>query len=104
MTIKMTEKCGVRREACETCPFAGRKPIELAAHRMDEIVAYLGQGQNHMCHSDRTDRTVCRGGRTVQLRLLFIRGIISSPTDEALAEAMRGMGIEPGNHISEGQG
>lgn len=102
MTIKMTDECRVRREACETCPFAGRRPIDLGAAKTAEILAYLGEGQNHLCHSDRTNRTVCRGGRTVQLRLMFVRGIISAPTDEALAEAMRRAGIEPGNHISEG--
>lgn len=104
MSIKMTEECRVAKKPCPSCPFAGWAPLALPGERMAGIATYLAQGENHMCHSDESHRTVCRWGRDLQLRHWHNQGIIAAPTDEALADAMRAMGIVPGRHISSNEG
>lgn len=90
--------CSVAARQCESCPFH-RGGLDLGQEKMAEITGYLLAGQNHMCHSDQAHKTVCRGGRQYQLEVWHRRGIISAPTDEALAAAMRACGIEPKTHI-----
>ncbi|MDY7008893.1 MAG: hypothetical protein SWX82_34540 [Cyanobacteriota bacterium] len=86
--------------ACNTCPFEGKEPLQLSSKRLSEIVDYVSKGTNHLCHNDRTGDTVCRGGRNIFLKLQYMRGNISEPTDEALSDAMKDIGIEPGYHIN----
>jgi hypothetical protein len=52
---------------------------------MAEIIQYLCQGSQHICHTH-PDRA-CRGGRDLQLQVFAVLGMIAEPTDEALAEA-----------------
>lgn len=89
----------VAKHPCGTCPFSGSKPLNLSSDRLGEIIGYLARGTNHLCHSDQSNETVCRGGRDIQLRHMVALGMIEAPTDEALAKAMRAAGVEPGNHI-----
>lgn len=79
----------VRSSPCKSCPFKSNK-LQLSPERMLEIYSYLFQGFNHSCHSDRTNSTVCFGGREVQLRFFTAMGWIEEPTNEALARAMVG--------------
>lgn len=81
------------------CPFLP-EGLCLPPDRMSEIYEYLVGGTNHLCHSDRSDQTICLGGRNWVLKVWHSMGIISAATDEALAEAMRSHGIEPEGHIS----
>lgn len=96
--VPVTAETRICRRACGTCPFSAGG-IELTPEKMRQIAVYLSRGKNHYCHSDRTNRTICRGGRDLQLRLWTSQRIIAEPTDEALAAAMRKAGVEPGPHI-----
>jgi hypothetical protein len=75
----------VQPKPCRTCPFAGERPIKLTIDRLVEITQNL-QESTHLCHSA-NNRLICRGGREIQLRWLYLKGFISEPTDAALNEA-----------------
>lgn len=81
------------------CPFLP-EGLCLPPDKMSEIYDYLFGGTNHLCHSDRSDNTVCLGGREWALNAWYSMGIINAPTDEALADAMRRHGVEPKEHIN----
>jgi hypothetical protein len=78
-------KMKVQTKPCKSCPFAGEKPIGLTIDRFVEITQNL-QDSTHLCHSA-NNRLICRGGREIQLRWLYLKGFISEPTDHALQEA-----------------
>lgn len=78
-------KMKVQEKPCLTCPWAGEKPIQLSEERMVQITQNL-KDSTHLCHSA-NNRLICRGGREIQLRLLYLNGFITEPTDEALQEA-----------------
>jgi len=80
----------LNQKSCRTCPFR-EGGLELGAYRMGEIQLYLVKGTNHMCHSDRSDKTICRGGRNYQLVIWHRMGMIENPTDNSLDEAMKGV-------------
>ncbi len=88
----------LRKKQCATCPFLWTD--SLLADKTAEIHAYLLSGTNHLCHSNRSNNTICLGGRKFQLTSWHRLGIISEPTNEALAIAMRDAGVEPEGHIS----
>lgn len=85
------------KQQCASCPFLREGMLSPAT--MAEIQSYLLSGTNHLCHSDRTNSTVCLGGRNFQLTVWHRIGIICEPTNEALADAMRDAGIKPKKHI-----
>ena len=70
------------------------QPEEIA-----KIHSYLISGANHLCNSDRSNRTICLGGRKFQLDVWYQMGIISAPTNEALEIAMRDASVKPEKHI-----
>lgn len=72
----------VQESPCKSCPFAGEKPVKLSPARHLEIYQNLTEG-THLCHSVRNTK-ICRGGRDIQLRILYAQGHINDPTDEAL--------------------
>ena len=84
---------------CRDCPFRS-DGVELRPEKMANIFSYLIEGVNHLCHKDRTNNTVCLGGRNWQLKMWCSRGWIAEPTNEALATEMRGLGVEPEKHIA----
>jgi hypothetical protein len=86
------------KKQCSSCPFLD-DGIQLPMTKMLEIYSYLMDGTNHLCHSDRTDNTICVGGRNFQLQFWYEAGIISEPTNEALKEAMLKNGITPNDGI-----
>lgn len=86
------------KQQCKSCPFLP-DGLPLSPRYMAHVYSYLWQGENHLCHSDRNDETVCLGGRKVTLEAWYLMGKISAPTNEALAEAMRRHGVEPKEHI-----
>lgn len=97
----MSKPSRVNKNKCETCPFgSGDRAIRLSPEYFQEILNYLAKGTNHLCHSDSRNKTVCRGGRDIQLKLMCHRGWIPEPTDEALAKAMEEGGIKPKCHIA----
>ena len=87
----------LQKKHCATCPFIHTDI--LPAKKIAEIHTYLLSGTNHLCNSDRTNRTICLGGRKFQLESWHRLGIISEPTAEALAIAMRDAGVKPEKHI-----
>jgi len=98
MKIKPGTK--VNETQCATCPFReDGKGLDLGAAKMSEITAYLIKGQNHFCHSDSRNRTICRGGRNYQLSVWHRLGLISEPTDEAVRQAMTDVGLDAKDHI-----
>ncbi len=85
---------------CKTCPFrTDGNELDLHENTLTRIKRDLLRGFNHLCHGDRKNQTVCRGGRDWQLEIFFAQGLIDSPTAESLANAMKGMGIKPKKHI-----
>lgn len=99
--MDLSDDVRCRKRQCASCPFGppSAKRIILSEERLAEIRAYLAQGMSHMCHSDSSNNTVCRGGRNFQLQVFCEIGIIPEPTDAALREAMRKAGVEPRNHL-----
>ncbi len=89
----------LQKKHCATCPFVYTHI--LSAKKMAEIYTYLLSGTNHLCNSDRTNNTICLGGRKFQLTSWHRLGVISAPTSESLAIAMRDAGVEPESHICD---
>ena len=83
---------------CKSCPFR-EGGLDLGVTRINEIMTYLVAGVNHFCHSDKTERTICRGGRDYQLEIWHRVGILDHPTDDALGKALIVSGLTPGKHI-----
>ena len=77
----------VQSQPCPTCPFEGKKPLQLSPESYARYTQNLmGEGQ-HICHSSNSTR-ICRGGRNLQLRWLCATGQLSQPTDEAFNKAV----------------
>lgn len=87
------------KKQCASCPF---RPdgLKLSGEKISEIYTYLFTGANHLCHSDRSGETICYGGREWQREIFYKFGVIKQPTNEALADAMQNLGIEPKEHIN----
>ncbi|MCT7992421.1 hypothetical protein [Laspinema olomoucense] len=78
----------VQDKPCRTCPFAGKEPIPLEPSRYAQYLMPLVKGSSqHLCHSA-NDQKVCRGAREIQLRILYLKGAIEAPTDEAFNKAI----------------
>lgn len=82
----------LRKTPCKDCPFH-EGGIPLTPSYMADVIDYLSEGTNHICHS--TNAHVCHGGRELQLKIFTAQGKIKAPTNESLFEAMREVGIEP---------
>jgi len=96
--------CNFRlKKQCKTCPFSNNKEalvLDIEKHR--EIIEYLLEGRNHLCHSDRTNNTVCYGGRKLQLQMFYLKGYLKEPTHVELVRVQRSIGIEPGLSLLDG--
>lgn len=100
MVDKTKKPVAVMPKQCRSCIFRhDGNELELRPGRLAEIQAYLIQGTPHLCHTPQIEGSkvemVCRGGRDFQLQCWTGMGIISAPTDEALADAMRKAGVVP---------
>ena len=82
---------------CKTCPFV--TPNIVRPDKMLEIYGYLLEGVNHLCHKDRSNKTVCRGGRNFQLQAFCAMGLVENPTDASLRTAMTKVNVKPEEHI-----
>lgn len=92
------KKLKLPKKQCKSCPFLPNG-LSVDGGEMSKIHKYLFEGTNHLCHSDRSNQTICAGGRQWQLEIWHCIGRIKAPTNEALAEAMRAAGVEPEKHI-----
>lgn len=91
----------LRKNQCQNCPFhSDPQRLALSCEKMLEIYSYLLHGTNHLCHNDRSNKTICAGGRRWQLEMWYSMGIISAPTNKALAQAMKQAGIKLAKHIA----
>lgn len=80
-------KFSVQPKPCRSCPFEGEEPLQLLPKDYAKYIENLnGKGQ-HLCHSA-NNRAISRGGRNIQLKILYARGVLSSPTDEAFNQAV----------------
>jgi hypothetical protein len=78
----------VQKDPCLTCPFEGEKPLKLAPASLARYIENLATGEGqHICHTSNNTR-VCRGGRNLQKQILFMRGLLPEPTDEAFERAV----------------
>lgn len=77
-------KVRVQNKPCSTCPFDG---IESNFSDIENYHKSLcGLEAQHLCHTAE-NRMICRGGRNIQLRILYSLGWIDEPTDEAFLRA-----------------
>jgi len=77
----------VQTHPCMTCPFEGEKPIALTPKSYARYVAKIVNLESqHRCHSV-DNKMLCRGGRNLLLRVLYVQGLIAEPTDAAFAAA-----------------
>lgn len=74
--------------ACSTCPFenahkGGRLRPETLTECVEQVVTLQSQ---HLCHTV-NNKKLCRGARTLMLRVMCMQGLIDAPTDEAYDRA-----------------
>lgn len=76
----------VMDEPCLTCPFEGKFPVPKNSDErksvFEDAVNLKGQ---HLCHTSK-DEKICRGGRNLLLKVLFEKGWIEEPNDEAFTK------------------
>ena len=94
----------VRETMCATCPW---RPGSKAAPLEEILTERILNEASHICHSTGSNNAfnkrtgkppmICRGGRNVQLQVMFALGVIKAPTDEAWAEAWAKMKKERKN-------
>lgn len=96
--MKIKDDTRINSASCGSCPFRDNG-LDLNTAKITEIKIYLIKGHNHFCHSDPTNHTICRGGRSYQLHIWHRLGIITEPTDNALREALIGSGLKAKKHI-----
>jgi len=78
----------VQPQPCHTCPFEGKEPVQLDPVRYNYFIKKLAGESQHLCHSV-DNKMICRGGRNIQLRILYAMGLIDKPTDECFDEAIQ---------------
>ena len=79
----------VQPKPCHTCPFAGNAPVNLRQNSYADYVAKVVTLESqHLCHSAH-HQMLCRGGRDLLLRVLYIQGFITEPTDTAYDTARK---------------
>src|SRR4028119_402560 len=77
----------LREKPGPPCHCGGREPMGLPPDRLAYYYEQLlNGGSQHLCHSN--NKTICRGGRTIQLRWFCLIGLIQEPTDEAFNQAV----------------
>ena len=80
--MKITPQTPIRKEPCKTCPFAGSDPIALEPDSLADHYRNVIELQgSHICHSVK-QKTICRGGRDLTLKVLTAKGLLREPTDK----------------------
>ena len=79
---KITPQTPIQKTPCKSCPFAGSDPIALEPESLaDHYKNILGLQGSHICHSVK-QKTICRGGRDLTLKVLTATRLLAEPTDE----------------------
>jgi hypothetical protein len=78
----------VQTYPCMTCPFEGKNPTAFTAKSYSRYVANIvNLKEQHLCHSTH-NKTLCRGGRNLLLKVLCVNELIPEPTDAAFESAL----------------
>jgi len=82
--FKDLRKVPVQEKQCSTCPFnhIGSNFLNTGPY-LESLCSLESQ---HLCHTAK-NRMICRGGRNIQLQILYNFGLIDEPTDEAFLKA-----------------
>ena len=80
--MKITPQTPIQKVPCKSCPFAASDPIALdpdsLADHYRNVIELQG---SHICHSVK-QKTICRGGRDITLKVLTAMRLLAEPTDE----------------------
>jgi hypothetical protein len=81
-------------KSCKTCPFGKHGSTDVR----DSVTARLmNLGPSQICHhpriSGKKETHLCRGGRDVQLKVLFQLGLLEHPTDSCFSEKSKSLGV-----------
>ena len=80
--MKITPQTPIQKVPCKTCPFAGSNPIALEPDSLADYYQNItGLHGSHICHSVK-QKTICRGGRDLTLKVLTAKGLLAEPTDK----------------------
>ena len=80
--MKITPQTPIQKVPCKSCPFAGSTPIALDPESLHNYYQNIVQLQgSHICHSVK-QKTICRGGRNLTLKVLSAKGLLREPTDK----------------------
>jgi hypothetical protein len=87
MEFQDLSKMPVQVNPCKTCPFEGsRRSILSPESQARYTQKILNLESQHLCHSV-NNTMLCRGGRTLLLKVLTVLGAIEEPSDRAFDEA-----------------
>ena len=79
--MKITPRTPIQKTPCKTCPFAGSNPIALEPESLaDHYRNVIELHGSHICHSVK-QKTICRGGRDITLKVLTAMRLLAEPTD-----------------------
>ena len=85
--MKITPQTPIQKVPCKSCPFAASDPIALdpdsLADHYRNVIELQG---SHICHSVK-QKTICRGGRDITLKVLTAMRLLAEPTDEEFENA-----------------
>ena len=80
--MKITPQTPIQKTPCKSCPFAGSNPIALEPESLADHYRNVIELQgSHICHSVK-QKTICRGGRNLTLKVLTVMGLLKEPNDE----------------------
>ena len=80
--MKISPQTPIQKVPCKTCPFAGSNPIALDPDSLaDHYRNVIELHGSHVCHSVK-QKTICRGGRDITLKVLTAMRLLAEPTDE----------------------
>ena len=79
----------VMKYPCKSCPFEGSEPIDLHPQALEEYKKKIIRLESqHECHSVNNEK-LCRGGRNLLLKTLYLKGFIAEETDECFIKTMK---------------
>ena len=85
--MKITPQTPIQKVPCKSCPFAASNPIALEPDSLaDHYQNIVGLQGSHICHSVK-QKTICRGGRDITLKVLTAMRLLAEPTDEEFENA-----------------
>ena len=80
--MKITPQTPIQKVPCKSCPFAASDPIALDPDSLADYYRNAIELQgSHICHSVK-QKTICRGGRDITLKVLTAMRLLAEPTDE----------------------